>query len=117
MLLIECRIKCLEEHIELQSSEFIKHKESLTEYEINLLIDNQNNLCSELKLLRGKVQKLENVELKQMRSERKCKELERKILHDEEEKRIISVSRQQLLSYQEVCQSNKQLLEENSILR
>ena len=70
-----------------------------------------------MKKLQQKVQELEKIELKQMRSERKCRELERKLLHIEADQRIVSVSKQHLLDHQELIQTNKQLMEENSILR
>ena len=73
--------------------------------------------CRIIGSLKDRVLKLEEEELEVMRLKRRVMELERIVSDDEERRRIVEVSYQQLMDYERLKQQNTQLLEENSVLR
>ena len=73
--------------------------------------------CRIIGSLKDRVLKLEEEELEVMRLKRRVMELERIVSDDEERRRIVEVSYQQLMDYERLKQQNAQLLEENSVLR
>ena len=67
--------------------------------------------------LRQRIQESDNIELKLMRAERKIKQLERQIQEGEDNQRLVTISKKQLLEYQSLVDSKRQLEQENNVLR
>ena len=67
--------------------------------------------------LKDRVLKLEEEELDVIRLKRRVMELERAMSDEDERRRIVEVSYQQLMDYERMKQQNAQLTEENSVLR
>lgn len=67
--------------------------------------------------LRQRIQESDNVELKLMRAERKIKQLEQKIQEGEDNQRLVTISKKQLLEYQSLVDSKRQTEQENNVLR
>lgn len=68
-------------------------------------------------VLRQRIQESDNVELKLLRAERKIKQLEQQIQEGEDNQRLVTISKKQLLEYQSLVDSKRQLEEENNVLR
>ena len=60
---------------------------------------------------------MEEEEMEVMRLSRRVRELEQVVRDEEERRRVVNVSHQQLMEYEKLKQQNAELAEENSVLR
>ena len=67
--------------------------------------------------LKTRVMKVEEEEMEVMRLSRRVRELEQVVRDEEERRRVVNVSHQQLMEYEKLKQQNAELAEENSVLR
>ena len=67
--------------------------------------------------LKTRVMKVEEEEMEVMRLSRRVRELEQVVRDEEEQRRVVNVSHQQLMEYEKLKQQNAKLAEENSVLR
>lgn len=74
-------------------------------------------ICRKMDTLRQRIQESDNIELKLMRAERKIKQLEQQIQEGEDNQRLVTISKKQLLEYQSLVDSKRQLEQENNVLR
>jgi TolA-binding protein len=91
----------------------------IDQYELKIteLTESKDIIARELRVLQGKAHDHHEDEMKQLNLEKTIKRLERKISQQEDEERLGVTLYDRIHKYHELVQNNKELLEENKILR